>query len=205
MITWTRDAAGWKREGELPAGDVFILTLQADGEFKSDVHPRFARNEAMNIIESGIAKGQVRAAGYRLVPAPPRPISEETRARLAELRARRKEDEASMPKKAVKTRRARSSTPKVKGEGRKPTLAPFIDGAMDIHAEYKEKKFTAKVAADGVITCDGKTFTSPSAAGKHCIRKEVDGWKFWKHGEGEKELPLDSLRGKKSPLAEAAA
>ena len=51
-------------------------------------------------------------------------------------------------------------------EGRKPTLAPFMDGAFDIHAEHKGKEFSAQVNVDGTITYDGGAFTSPSSAGK---------------------------------------
>jgi Restriction Enzyme Adenine Methylase Associated len=90
-------------------------------------------------------------------------------------------------------------------EGRKPTLTPFIDGAFDIHAEYKGKEFSARVNADGTITYDGGTYTSPSSAGKAAIKKSVDGWTFWKFKKDGTDVPLDELRGRKSPLKESAA
>ena len=98
--------------------------------------------------------------------------------------------------------------PKTKLEtsgGRKPTLTPFIDGAFDIHAEHKAKEFSARVNTDGTITYDGGTYTSPSGAGKAAIKKSVDGWTFWRFNKDGTEVPLDELRGRKSPLKESAA
>ena len=90
-------------------------------------------------------------------------------------------------------------------EGRKPTLAPFIDGAFDIHAKYKGKEFSAQVNADGTTTYDGESYTSPSSAGKAAMKKSVDGWTFWKFKKDGTDVPLDELRGRKSPLKESAA
>ena len=90
-------------------------------------------------------------------------------------------------------------------DGRKPTLAPFIDGAFDIHAEHKGKEFSAQVNADGTITYDGESYTSPSSAGKAAIKKSVDGWTFWKFKKDGTDAPLDALRGRKSPLKQSAA
>lgn len=90
-------------------------------------------------------------------------------------------------------------------EGRKPTLAPFLDGAFDIHAEHKGKEFSAHVNADGTITYDGESYTSPSSAGKAAIKKSVDGWTFWKFKKDGTAVPLDELRGRKSPLKQSAA
>jgi hypothetical protein len=90
-------------------------------------------------------------------------------------------------------------------EGRKPTLAPFIDVAFDIHAEHKGKGFTARVNADGTITYDGESYTSPSSAGKAAIKKSVDSWTFWRFKKDGTDVPLDELRGRKSPLKQSAA
>jgi Restriction Enzyme Adenine Methylase Associated len=90
-------------------------------------------------------------------------------------------------------------------EGRKPTLTPFIEGAFDLHAEHKGKEFSARVNADGTITYDGGTYTSPSSAGKAAIKKSVDGWTFWKFSKDGTDAPLDELRGRKSPLKQSAA
>lgn len=108
-------------------------------------------------------------------------------------------------KKAKEPKAAKTPKPKKEPQARKPTLAPFIDGPMTLHATYKEKTFEAKVAADGVVTFDGENYTSPSSAGKAAIKKSVDGWRFWRFKKDGEELELDHLRGSKSPLTKTAA
>lgn len=90
MITWMRDVTGrFTRSGELPAGEVFIEILDhGSRQWRDDYRARFPRNKAIEIVESGIRSGRVRFVGYRLVPAPTRPMSEATRRRLAELHQR---------------------------------------------------------------------------------------------------------------------
>lgn len=107
---------------------------------------------------------------------------------------------------AGKEKKARKA-PKAKTEtgGRKPTLAPFIREEIDIVASYKDKEFKATVKDTGMIRFDGEDFTSPSSAGKAAIKKSVDGWTFWKFKKDGEMVPLDVLRGHKSPLTKAAA
>jgi hypothetical protein len=64
-------------------------------------------------------------------------------------------------------------------------------GAFDIHAEHKDKEFGAQVNADGTITYDGESYTSPSSAGKAAIKKSVDGWTFWRFKKDGTDVPLD--------------
>lgn len=208
MITFMREADGsFTRSGELAAaGDFFIEVLDPGSrEWRDDYRARFSLRKAIDVIEIGIVKRQVRFTGYRIVPAPAKPLSETERARLAGLRARSNQNQEETTDMATKKAAKRAAKPngeaKSQGEGRKPTLAPFIDGGFTITAEYKGKTFEAKVNADGTIEFDGETYTSPSSAGKAAIKKSVDGWTFWKKG-GE---PLDELRGKKSPLTKSAA
>jgi hypothetical protein len=89
-----------------------------------------------------------------------------------------------------------------KSDGRKPTLAPFIDGAMNIFATYKKKEYEAKVRADGVIVYKDKEYATPSLAALAIVGKEgsVNGWVFWRYTEGGKDLLLNKIRGSKSPL-----
>lgn len=78
---------------------------------------------------------------------------------------------------------------------RTPVLAAFPNRPAELVVTYKGTTYKAAVNPDGTITVDGKTFNSPSRAGKEVIGKEVDGWTFWSFevkGKGLKKL--DSLR-----------
>jgi hypothetical protein len=94
VITWMRDATGkfTRMDGtpeEARAREVFIEVLDPGSrQWRDDYRARFPRKQAIEIVESGIRSGRVRFIGYRLVPAPARPMSEATKARLAELHAR---------------------------------------------------------------------------------------------------------------------
>lgn len=120
-----------------------------------------------------------------------------------------------MAKKVKKEKRARK--PKEagapKGEGRKPVLAPYVEGGapFKIYATYKGKEYAAQVLTSGIIKMDEKEYTSPSAAGRAIMGNndkgkplQVDGWAFWKYNDDAtgKRVPLDKLRGKDSPLKE---
>jgi hypothetical protein len=57
---------------------------------------------------------------------------------------------------------------------------------------------------------DEKEFTSPSSAGSYILGKDdkgkprqVDGWKSWTFNKDGERVPLDTLRGAKSPLKAA--
>ena len=78
---------------------------------------------------------------------------------------------------------------------RTPVLAAFPNRPAELVVTYKGTTYKAIVNPDGTITVDGKTFNSPSRAGKEVIGKEVDGWTFWNYEvEGEGLKKLDTLR-----------
>ncbi len=97
---------------------------------------------------------------------------------------------------APKTKKKISQPDAEKKPGmRTPGLASFENRPEELVVTYKGTTYKATVNPDGTITVDGKTFNSPSRAGKEVIGKEVDGWTFWSYevpGEGLKKL--DSLR-----------
>jgi hypothetical protein len=102
------------------------------------------------------------------------------------------EPEAPERKTAKKT--SKLDTERKPGK-RTPVLAAFPNRPAELVVTYKGTTYKATVNPDGTITVDGKTFNSPSRAGKEVIGKEVDGWTFWKYevpGEGLKKL--DTLR-----------
>ena len=83
----------------------------------------------------------------------------------------------------------------VRAVKRTPVLASFPNRPAELVVTYKGKTYKATVNPDGTITVDGKTFNSPSRAGKEVIGKEVDGWTFWSYEvEGEGLKKLDTLR-----------
>ena len=96
---------------------------------------------------------------------------------------------------------------KPKGEGRTPSLAPFVDGPFKIYMTTGGKEYDGQVLSSGIIRIDEKDFTSPSSAGSYILGKDekgkprqVDGWKCWSFNKDGKRVLLDSLRGSKSPL-----
>lgn len=198
MISWLRNLQGsWGRIGEPDyAYEFFIEALEPTGQWHALYKARHHQREAIDIIEQAIGKNQVRYHGYRLVPAPARPISEAARARFAELKARKENDEMAT-KKGKKERKARK--PKTEGGGRTPVLAEFLKGkATTLYAKFKGKEMEATVTTDGTIEYKGKTYTSPSvAAAIACERKTCNGWTFWRLESPTGEF-IDTLRGKKA-------
>lgn len=98
-----------------------------------------------------------------------------------------------------------SKTKKAKSEGRKPTLASFVDSPFRVYMTCDGKERDAMVLSSGIIKYKEKEFTSPSGFANAVIKElgakgRVDGWKsvyFNKNGE---RVMLNTLRGGKSPL-----
>jgi hypothetical protein len=99
-----------------------------------------------------------------------------------------------------------------KSEGRKPSLAPFVDSSFTIYMTTGKKEYKGTVLSSGVIRVDEKDFTSPSSAGSYILGKDdkgkpkqVDGWKSWTFNKDGERVALNTLRGSKSPLKFAEA
>jgi len=76
---------------------------------------------------------------------------------------------------------------------RTPALASLKVAPKELVVTYKGTEHKAKVNEDGTITINGKTFNSPSRAGKEVTGREVDGWTFWSYevpGNGLKKLNM---------------
>jgi hypothetical protein len=102
------------------------------------------------------------------------------------------ETDAPAPK--AKKKASKPDAEKKPGK-RTPVLAAFPNRPSELVVTYKGTTYKATVNPDGTITVDGKTFNSPSRAGKEVIGKEVDGWTFWSYEvEGEGLKKLDTLR-----------
>ena len=101
----------------------------------------------------------------------------------------------------------KEKAPRKKSEGRKPTLALYIDAPFKIYITTGGKEYDAQVLSSGIIKIDNKQFTSPSSAGSYMLGKDekgkpkqVDGWKAFTFNKDGQRVPLDTLRGSKSPL-----
>lgn len=197
MITWMRDAAGiFQRLDGIPedarAREVFIEVLDPGArQWRDDYRARFPRGKAIELVEHAIARKQVRFSGYRLVPAPAKPISEATRARLAALHARQENDMAKKGKKAKKAPKA----PTVKlSRFQRITLCDLVKERTELVAKFKGNELKATLDTDGVLTFAGKQFDSLSMAAKAATDgASINGWTFWKLPNGE---PIDTLRKK---------
>jgi len=70
-----------------------------------------------------------------------------------------------------------------------------LEGGKVIYARYKGKDYKAWVRANGGIRYNGRTYDSPSGAGKAIRKKETDGWRFWKYKDKKGNLvALKNLR-----------
>ncbi len=102
------------------------------------------------------------------------------------------EPKATEPKAKKKVSESGAETRRGK---RTPVLAAFANRPAELVVTYQGTTHKATVNPDGTISVDGKTFNSPSRAGKEVIGKEVDGWTFWSFEvEGEGLKKLDTLR-----------
>jgi len=102
--------------------------------------------------------------------------------------------QANAPARKATKKAQKPETEKKPGK-RTPGLASFENRPDKLVVTYKGTTLKATVNPDGTITVNGKTFNSPSRAGKEVTGREVDGWTFWKFevpGEGLKKL--DTLR-----------
>jgi len=89
---------------------------------------------------------------------------------------------------------------KSKATGRRPKLAPYVDGTFNLRARAKGKTHRARVRRDGTIGFRGKVYNSPSLAGKAAIGRSVNGWTFWKFERSPSYwVPLGELRRKRGP------
>jgi hypothetical protein len=98
-----------------------------------------------------------------------------------------------------------SKTKKAKSEGRKPTLAPFVDAPFKVYMTCDGKERDAMVLSSGIIKYKEKEFTSPSGFANAVIKElgakgRADGWKSVYFNKDGERVMLNTLRGGKSPL-----
>jgi hypothetical protein len=94
--------------------------------------------------------------------------------------------QARIEKASAKHQKIREAAPAGKKERtpgkRQPALLALGEKMpKELRVTFKGKEYQAAVNADGTITVNGKTFASPSRAGKEITGREVDGWTFWRY------------------------
>jgi hypothetical protein len=108
-------------------------------------------------------------------------------------------EEISEPGEAQERKRQAKRRNLVGGAGRKAELPlAFVGKWFRIRADYKGKRYTAKVRANGKINLNGKLYSSPSFAGMAITRTvTLNGWRFWKHkNKNGQWVWIDELRKK---------
>jgi hypothetical protein len=74
-------------------------------------------------------------------------------------------------------------------------LARYATEPFNIRARYKGVTFRARVRRDGMIRFQGKTYRSPSGAGRAVCKRSCNGWQFWKYERAPGDwVRLDVLR-----------
>jgi hypothetical protein len=75
-------------------------------------------------------------------------------------------------------------------------LAGVVDRRSSLKGTLRGKEFKASLRRDGAISYRKRLFVSPSAAGKAAVRRNVNGWTFWRYREKSgRWVPLKQLRG----------
>jgi len=100
-------------------------------------------------------------------------------------------------KKRVGKKRAKKAKADDTKAKRRPTLAPYVSRFFKIRRTHKGKEYSAWVHKDGSIKLGGKTYTSPSTAGRAVTGRATDGWLFWRYKDANGQwVKLDALRKK---------
>ncbi len=81
-----------------------------------------------------------------------------------------------------------------RGERADRPLRGVVGGGKRIYATHKGKEYKAVVYNNGRIRFNGQFYDSPSAAGKAAMKREVNGWTFWRVRKDGELVKLSELR-----------
>jgi hypothetical protein len=103
-----------------------------------------------------------------------------------------------MTKKIGTRKKSTTKIPAKKQTSRRvPVLSCLEDAPKELVATYKGTEHMATLNPEGTITVNGKTFNSPSRAGKEVTGREVDGWTFWSYVKQDGGIEkIDGLRNR---------
>ena len=89
-----------------------------------------------------------------------------------------------------------SEQPASRKQTKKTNLIRNLLKSPVIRADYKGKKYTARICKDGSVKYNGKIYTSLSCAGRAVAKSGVNGWTFWRCERSPGEwVVLKKLRG----------
>ncbi|MFC1735383.1 DUF2924 domain-containing protein [Candidatus Hydrogenedentota bacterium] len=92
------------------------------------------------------------------------------------------------------SRRKKTTRRKVAADGKHP-LSGYLPSGTRIKTQYKGKRVTARVLADGRISFQSQTYTSPTAAARALTKYRVNGWAFWMYQRAPGDwVPLKELK-----------
>jgi len=112
----------------------------------------------------------------------------------AEIQAKQKAELTSLFEYVPRTRGKRKLSKKTHKLTR-VRLTDVITGRLPIRMTYKGKTYYAVIRKSGSIGFRGKTFPSPSAAARAVIKRNANGWFWWKYEKApENWVRLGTLR-----------
>jgi len=161
---------------------------------KGDAHLRELESFILRIAKPKGNVQKTKFIGYNLALDLEQKIREKRDREIAKLFGKGQKPARPRYTKVRKTRKARESI-----------LSHYIKKAFSIRRDYKGKRYTAQVKANGKIYFNGKVFNSASMAGAEIMGgHSVNGWTFWKYRNQKGEwVPLDELRKMKAPVKSA--
>lgn len=113
-----------------------------------------------------------------------------------ELKQRLKREISEMMGKKRPYKKARKpKSRKALAEDGKGVLAPYLVRRMQISATYKGCKYKATARKDGWVRYGDYLYRSPSMAAKAIVKRNINGWNFWKYRNDKGEwVKLNQLR-----------
>ncbi len=93
---------------------------------------------------------------------------------------------------SIAKRRSRNKARRGRGN---IALAGFVERSTALRAIYRGKTYRATLRPDGTIRLAGKLYPSPSAAARVVVRRQTNGWAFWRYRDHDREWqPLEAIR-----------
>ena len=65
-----------------------------------------------------------------------------------------------------------------------PTLSAYVNQSTKLRATFKDNLIRARVRKNGVVRYKNKDYNSPSLAAAAVVKRNCNGWTFWKYERG---------------------
>jgi hypothetical protein len=74
-------------------------------------------------------------------------------------------------------------------------MAVYVRGSTRLRGSLKGKMLTARIRRNGMIRYNNKDYNSPSLAAAAVVKRNCNGWTFWKYERAPGDwVLLDELR-----------